>query len=159
MACLSDIDLATLHKTRLEEKIQYKLSWLRTRHSVGIQQQKPSTHYDSKRSTSVVKLISSTSVDSAGINGNSVIPIQAIISAKATDVEVVAAKEKELMKNNQNYCDSNNQRQTIKINKENYTKKKNHVKNDLNGNHQNSSSDEQYFSSETSRRRRSGTWP
>ncbi|GAB0093977.1 hypothetical protein DMENIID0001_091750 [Sergentomyia squamirostris] len=27
MACLSDIDLATLHKTRLEEKIKYKLSW------------------------------------------------------------------------------------------------------------------------------------
>lgn len=32
MACLSDIDLATLHKTRLEEKIKYKLSWYAPRH-------------------------------------------------------------------------------------------------------------------------------
>lgn len=28
MAYMSDIDLATLHKTRLEEKVNYKLSWL-----------------------------------------------------------------------------------------------------------------------------------
>lgn len=28
MASMSDIDLATLHKTRLEEKVNYKLSWL-----------------------------------------------------------------------------------------------------------------------------------
>lgn len=27
MACMSDIDLATLHKSRLEERVNYKLSW------------------------------------------------------------------------------------------------------------------------------------
>lgn len=27
MSCLSDIDLATLHRTRLEERVHYKLSW------------------------------------------------------------------------------------------------------------------------------------
>lgn len=27
MYCLSDIDLPTLHKTRLEERVHYKLSW------------------------------------------------------------------------------------------------------------------------------------
>lgn len=31
MACLSDIDLATLHRTRLEERVHYKLSYT-TRH-------------------------------------------------------------------------------------------------------------------------------
>lgn len=27
MACVSDIDLATLHRNRLEERVHYKLSW------------------------------------------------------------------------------------------------------------------------------------
>lgn len=40
MACLSDIDLATLHKTRLEERVNYKLSWWterrNSRHSDGL---------------------------------------------------------------------------------------------------------------------------
>lgn len=27
MACLSDVDLATLHRNRLEERVHYKLSW------------------------------------------------------------------------------------------------------------------------------------
>lgn len=27
MSCLSDIDLATLHKSRLEERLNYKLAW------------------------------------------------------------------------------------------------------------------------------------
>lgn len=30
MACVSDIDLATLHKTRLEERVNYKLSFQKT---------------------------------------------------------------------------------------------------------------------------------
>lgn len=32
MACLSDIDLATLHKTRLEERLNYKLSFQQSHH-------------------------------------------------------------------------------------------------------------------------------
>lgn len=38
MSCLSDIDLATLHKTRLEEKIQYKLSWWAHKKSTTVTQ-------------------------------------------------------------------------------------------------------------------------
>lgn len=33
MSCKSDVDLATLHKTRLEERVHYKLSWWARRFS------------------------------------------------------------------------------------------------------------------------------
>lgn len=33
MSCMSDVDLATLHKTRLEERVHYKLSWWARRFS------------------------------------------------------------------------------------------------------------------------------
>lgn len=43
MACVSDIDLATLHRNRLEERVQYKLSWWARRMISNTLKESPST--------------------------------------------------------------------------------------------------------------------
>ncbi|XP_055703530.1 NAD kinase-like isoform X1 [Phlebotomus papatasi] len=62
MACLSDIDLATLHKTRLEEKIKYKLSWCAPRHILMKHLKEVPTILNAQTTTQVQQSVSRKSI-------------------------------------------------------------------------------------------------
>lgn len=45
LSCLSDVDLATLHRTRLNERVHYKLSWTQQYHQQGDCKKASKTNY------------------------------------------------------------------------------------------------------------------
>lgn len=146
MAYMSDIDLATLHKTRLEEKVNYKLSWWANTTKNNVKQysidgycntksfmRRYGNHINNKKKPVIKSSITTTSYKNTNCKSNK----------NAND---------EVLKNNKNVfeeqsinkeiCDNNKQK--------NYQYKASLDIDDIH--------DDGYFSSET-RRRRSGTWP
>lgn len=148
MAYMSDIDLATLHKTRLEEKVNYKLSWWTNsnKNNVKLDDDSKSTstkQYNCHKKKPVVK-------SNGTGNSKSVCSNKKLIGGEKRD-EIVNKKEIERVTKtplNENY-DNKYVEKPIK-NKYECKYKASLDFDDL--------SDDGYFSSET-RRRRSGTWP
>lgn len=146
MAYMSDIDLATLHKTRLEEKVNYKLSWWTNsnKNNVKLDDDSKSTstkQYNCHKKKPVVK---------SNGTGKSVCSNKKLIVGEKRD-EIVNKKEIERVTKtplNENF-DNKYVEKPIK-NKYECKYKASLDFDDL--------SDDGYFSSET-RRRRSGTWP
>lgn len=138
MAYLSDIDLATLHKKRLDEKNHYKLSWYNRRfyddemshhqHQSSISLKHEEHKVKSKagaKATKAITIVPHSNTKSANVKAARV----------SNDVNDDAAAHVE---NNSSACTSI-----------------------TNGNRNRSPDfyDEGYFSSPTLNRRRSGTWP
>lgn len=158
---MSDIDLATLHKTRLEEKVNYKLSWWantknnnNAKHNNSIDgccdMKSAAKQYNCHKKKPVVKLSSSnTAVIATGTNSKSV--CEKSPSKKTSSDKIVNQAKKVDMERVGGYnCDNNYGKQQQIKNKYECKYKSSSEFDDL--------SDDGYFSSET-RRRRSGTWP
>jgi hypothetical protein len=159
----SDIDLATLHKTRLEEKIEYKLPWWTRyrQHSTTNNQQKPTAANTIRTSNSKRSATKSNSTDRK--HGNEINAQQTASDAtndkinknqnRNTSDKVVDRKHL----NTNNGCDNIKEKQQqqykekAKTNKEAGVRQRHLIAEDF-------EYDEGYFSSST-RRRRSGTWP
>lgn len=134
MAYLSDIDLATLHKKRLDEKNQYKLSWW-TRRFYDEDDHPQKTDYNSCEDKKVKAKTSKSKTKASS---------KAI---KANDKPPASAAKGE--------SDGNNNT----VNRKTISRHSRNV--DINGNkcrNQEGYYDEGYCSSPTARRR-SGTWP
>lgn len=132
MAYLSDIDLATLHKKRLDEKNHYKLSWYNRRFyddELDHEQRSSRQHEDHKVKS---KVDTSSTKHKASVNAktSTAKPARAVNdgnnNAAAHDAAVNKSSARNLI-----------------------TK----------GNRSPDFYDEGYFSSPTLNRRRSGTWP
>jgi hypothetical protein len=130
MAYLSDIDLATLHKKRLEEKNHYKLSWYNRR------------FYDDE--------MSREQRSSLKLEEHKVKPkVTAVANIMQT---TTISKGKTSLTSKQTRVDNNNV--------ENFAAKgKSSARTIVNYNRSLNVYDEGYFSSPTLNRRRSGTWP
>lgn len=143
---MSDIDLATLHKTRLEEKVNYKLSWWTNSNKNNVKLDDDSKltstkQYNCHKKKPVVK-------SNGTGNSKSVCSNKKLIGSEKRD-EIVNKKEIERDTKtplNGNYDNKYIEEKPIK----NKYECKSLDFDDL--------SDDGYFSSET-RRRRSGTWP
>lgn len=162
MAYMSDIDLATLHKTRLEEKVNYKLSWLA--------QQKPQTSHTSidysvaRSKTYNTHRKLTRAVTDNRCNTAAASPLAATANNGKTcrggqsDSNLLLAKKKSGAGKQQVVEHSGNKEPECDIYVKNIEKelmmRDSVVGIDLVDN----LSDDGYFSSET-RRRRSGTWP
>lgn len=132
MACLSDIDLATLHRTRLEERISYKLSWLRTR-GISTTKTRATNSFDCQlNNNNDHKLATNNRVTSTTTTTSSSLSSSSVSSSSCGGCVVV---------------DTNRQPPSLNF--------------DRNGNYGIGSliDDDSYFTSTTTRRRRSGTWP
>lgn len=163
---MSDIDLATLHKTRLEEKVNYKLSWWantknNAKHNNSIDgccdTKSPARQYNCHKKKPVVKLSSPTSTTT----GNS----KSVCEKSPNKKAAIGANDKSDKivnnKNNARKLDIAAER-VVKSNGicDNFDKQ---IKNKYECKYKtplefDDLSDDGYFSSET-RRRRSGTWP
>lgn len=129
MAYLSDIDLATLHKTRLEEKFNYRLSWL--------------TNQKSRISALII----------GGAAGN-----KKPYNVHERNGHAGESLAKKVVKNaatqkqtTRQHCDSHEEIHVKEIEAREFEAR--HKRMDFDD-----LSDDGYFSSDT-RRRRSGTWP
>lgn len=168
---MSDIDLATLHKTRLEEKVNYKLSWW-----TKIKSNTSNMSIDGYSTKSKVynchnkKPVATSAADKSGKNSKSVVSEKKnnnnCIDASSHSKQHKNAPIKKINDNilNKTVVNTDNKKEMAHIvntrnnnicdNKFNINKKYNcgtSVEFD-------NLSDDGYFSSET-RRRRSGTWP
>lgn len=138
MACVSDIDLATLHKTRLEERLNYKLSFQPNHHHRPSQEQH-NHNYDGFSSMTRLCL-----------------QRNATINTRATTVNATSNTVINLKDLNGN-CVMDNL--TNKIKHLNFINKQKLLRN--RGDSSSSLDDDEDFSyfTSTTRRRRSGTWP
>lgn len=147
---MSDIDLATLHKTRLEEKVNYKLSWwTNTKNNVklmqrdGCETKSASTkQYNCHKKKPVVKSSSAGNSKSTSLN-------KKVIGGSDND-----DKREEIVNNKKDVAAKKALNKSCDI--DNYYEKP--MKNKYESLEFDDLSDDGYFSSET-RRRRSGTWP
>lgn len=131
MAYMSDIDLATLHKTRLEEKMNYRLSWL--------------TSYKSRATVASI-FGDAPVVKSKAYNCHSAsVPKKgAATASKAGSKKVPAAAGVGKVKRAEDDCDTQFLAKEIEA----------RARRDFD-----QISDDGYFSSDAQQRRRSGTWP
>lgn len=134
MAYLSDIDLATLHKKRLDEKNLYKLSWYNRRfydEEMSHEQQISMRHVEHKVKSKVGSTVRSTKAKS----DNSTAKASCETTARASnDGKTKTAKDVVANKSSDQPTNGNR-------------------------NHSPDFFDEGYYSSPTMNRRRSGTWP
>lgn len=155
MAYMSDLDLATLHKTRLEEKVNYKLSWLaqqkeRTSH--------PSIDYSVPRSKTynTHRKLSRTATGNESDNklcrtGNG------SMTSNETKQKGLNGTGKQVENSEMNGSKSKHKEPECDIYVKNIEKEL-IMRDSVGAELVDNLSDDGYFSSET-RRRRSGTWP
>lgn len=130
MAYLSDIDLATLHKKRLEEKNHYKLSWYNRRFYDDeiSREQRSSLKLEEHKVKSKVTAVADSSLAAAKSKAKTTLPVkQARVANDMVEDEA--------------------------------TERKSSARSIVNCIRGPEIYDEGYFSSPTLNRRRSGTWP
>ena len=135
MAYLSDIDLATLHKKRLDEKNHYKLSWYNRRFyddEMSREQHISMKHDEHKVKSKVASSVRSTKAKANESQTNAV--TTCVASARATNDENTVAHVAAASKSSDRLTNGNRNRSPDFY-------------------------DEGYYSSPTMNRRRSGTWP
>lgn len=148
MACVSDIDLATLHRNRLEERVHYKLSWWARRMISNTLSERHHTQRTVASDAISDRTLNGTNrrpPDDRPPNRNGLPPQSPAAAARGrhhTD------RHRDLLRNSQNpeteFAIDTDQR-IIETNKNGLRTFDNRFK------------DEDYFTTE--RRRRSGTWP